>query len=110
MIGLSPTIRMRMPPTMKAAITAIRGHKRSHASLVMNSCFVVSALYFVLRPSNKAQSTKHKALMSPRHQQSDLFQGRFLRIDFSRDSSFMNDQQTIRQTRHFLELGRNEQD
>src|SRR5689334_1873932 len=31
--GLSPTIRIRMPPTMKAATTAIRGNSSSRASL-----------------------------------------------------------------------------
>src|SRR5689334_15068826 len=48
--------------------------------------------------------------MSAGHQQTNLFQGGNFRIDFTGDSSFMNDQQTIGKTRHFFELRRDEQD
>ena len=48
--------------------------------------------------------------MSSGHQQTDLFQRRHFGIYFTRNSPFMNDQQTIRQTGYFLELSGDEQD
>src|ERR1041385_536385 len=48
--------------------------------------------------------------MAASHQQADFFKRRLLRIDLARDLSFVNDQQTIGKTRHFLELGGDEQD
>ena len=43
-------------------------------------------------------------LMSTGHQQSDFFECCLFGIDLARDASFMNNQQTIRKTRNFLEL------
>src|ERR1044072_1206841 len=44
-IGLSPTITMRMAPTTNAATTAIRGNRRSRASLVIYLCFAPEEQY-----------------------------------------------------------------
>ncbi len=49
-------------------------------------------------------------LMSSRHQQSNLFERRNFRIDFTGYPAFVNYQQTIGQTRHLFQLGRDEQD
>src|SRR5690348_12611683 len=83
--GLSPTSRMRMPPTMNAAITAMSGKRSSRASLVT-------------------------WLMASRHQQPDFFQRGNLRINFTGNLPLMNNQQTIREPRHFFKLRRDEQD
>ncbi len=47
--------------------------------------------------------------MPPRHQQSNLFNGRDLRINFADDAPVMNNQQAIGKRRNFFQLGRHQQ-
>ncbi len=81
-------------------------------------CFVPGALFGrfgdLRRNSNvqlkgttyKAQSKKYKApvLVPPCHQQPNLLQRRDLRIHLARDSSFVDDEQTIRKTGDLFQL------
>src|ERR1043166_27442 len=92
-MGLSPMMRIRIPPTMNAATTAISGNKSSRRSFIG-----FSDLNLVLD------------LVPASHQQTNLFNTRNLRVNFANNPPLVNDQQTIRQRRHFFELGRDEQD
>src|SRR6185369_5437146 len=105
-MGLSPTSRMRMPPTMNAATTAIRGNRSSRASLGISGTGYPQITQIALNNLRNLWLD----LMAAGHQQTNLFKCRRFRIDFARDASFVNDQQTIGKTRHFFELRRDEQD
>src|SRR5215208_3430497 len=84
--GLSPTSRMRIPPTMKAATTAIRGNRSSRAS------FGIKKLSTDFTDNTENLCYLWIVLVAAGHQQADFFQGRDFWIDLARDASFMKDQ------------------
>src|SRR5688572_27461548 len=123
-------MRIRIPATIKAATTAIRGKRSSRKRFIFFFRFEISDLKSQIcglwslvfgvwsvatyttqsfqrqkqRPKTEGPRPKSD-LVAARHQQSNLLNRPNFRINFPNDSTVVNYQQTIRQRRHFFQLG-----
>jgi hypothetical protein len=60
------------------------------------------------KAKTKSQKPKTRTLMSTRHQQTNLFNRRYFRINIANDAALVNNQQPIGKRRHFFQLCRDE--